>query len=145
MTHASSKLPLHHFSRHVSAKAAALMTGMSSIITQHKCNEFLRGPATMACILQGGTLLFFCLGLEAKNASSSPPSPPSLCCSTPGAGVAQPAPHHPTRPPPAGSTQPAWRAPLPDCGLCSGSDGAHPAGFYRHVPVEESPAEQHAQ
>lgn len=31
----------------------------------------------MACMLQGGTLLFFCLVLEAKNASSSPPRPPA--------------------------------------------------------------------
>lgn len=30
-----------HTSRQVSAKAAALMKGMSSIITRHKCNEFL--------------------------------------------------------------------------------------------------------
>lgn len=143
MTHASSKPPLYQKSRHVPEKAVTLMTGAIAIITQHKCTEFyetknngLHFYSLVHCVI------FLCCW-RVKSCSSCPLLP--LCCSSSVPGVAQPAPHHPTRPPPAGAAQPAWRTPLPDCGLCFGSDGAHPAGVHRHVSVEESPAEQHAQ
>lgn len=119
------------------------MAGLIAIITQRKAPSFTR-LTTMVCILYSGAVLFFSLLLAGKKLFLTPP-PLRLCCSPPGPGVAQPAPHHPTWPPHAGAAQPTWRTAVPDRGLYFGGDGAHPAGFYRHVSVEESPAEQHAQ
>jgi len=70
---------------------------------------------------------------------------PPLSCSTSVTRVTQPAPHHPTWLQPSGATKHPRRTTVPDCGLYFSGDGAHPAGFYRHVFMEESSAEQHAQ
>lgn len=128
-------------SRHVSAKAAALMAGLSTIIT-HKCNEFYEANNNGLHFLVWYSVICLCCW-QLKSFSSCPLLP--LCRSSSVPRVTQPAPCHPTWPPPSGTSQPAWMAVVHYCGLHFGSDGAHPASFYRHVSVEESPAEHHAQ
>lgn len=142
VTHASTKPPLYQKSRHVSAKAVTLMTGMIAIITQHKCTEFYETNNNGLHFIVWYCVIFLCCW-RVKSCSSCPLL--LLCCSTSVPGVTQSVPHHPTWPPSTGATQPTWRTAVPHCGLCFGSDGAYSAGFYRHVSVEESPAEQHAQ
>ena len=128
-------------SRHVSAKAAALMAGLSTIIT-HKCNEFYEANNNGLHFIVWYSVICLCCW-QLKSFSLYPLLP--LCCSSSVLRVTQPAPGHPTWPPPSGASQPAWMAAVHHCGLHFGSDGADPASFYCHVSVEESPAEQHAQ
>lgn len=127
--------------RHVSAKAAALMAGLSTIIT-HKCNDVYEANNNGLHFIVWFSVICLCCW-QLKSFSSCPFLPLLHSSSVP--RVTQPAPCYPTWPPPSGTSQPAWMAAVHDCGLHFGSDGAHPSSFYSHVSVEESPAEQHAQ